>query len=35
MNKNDPFSEQIKIPLNCNRTNGAVYSKIFLKLESS
>ena len=33
INENDPLSEYNKIPLGHNRTNGAVYSKIYLKVE--
>ena len=33
MDENDSLSEYIKIPLSHNRTNGAVYSKIYLKVE--
>ena len=33
MNENDVLSEYNKIPLGDNRTNGAVYFKIFFKVE--
>ena len=33
MNENDALSEYNKIPLGKNRTNGAVYSKIYFKVE--
>ena len=33
MNENDSLSEYIKIPLGHNRTNGAVYYKIYFKVE--
>ena len=33
MDENDSLSENNKIPLGHNRTNGAVYSKINLKVE--
>ena len=33
MDKNDALSEYNKIPLGHNRTNGAVYSKIYFKVE--
>ena len=33
MHENDSLSEYIKIPLGHNRTNGAVYSKIYFKVE--
>ena len=33
MDENDPLSEQNKIPLGHNRTEGAVYSKINFKVE--
>ena len=33
MNENDALSEYNKIPLGHNRTNGAVYSKIYFKVE--
>ena len=33
MDENDTLSEYNKIPLGHNRTNGAVYSKIYFKLE--
>ena len=32
MNRNDPFSKKNKIPLGRNRTNGAVYYKIYFKV---
>ena len=34
MHENDSLSEYNKIPLGYNRTNGAVYSKIYLKVET-
>ena len=33
MDQNDVLSEYNKIPLGPNRTNGAVYSKIYFKVE--
>ena len=33
MDENDALSEYNKIPLGYKRTNGAVYSKIYFKLE--
>ena len=33
MDENDPLSEYNKIPLGHSRTNGAVYSKIYFKVE--
>ena len=33
MNENDALSEYNKIPLGHNRTSGAVYSKIYFKVE--
>ena len=33
MDENDALSEYIKIPLGHNRINGAVYSKIYFKVE--
>ena len=33
MDENDALSEYNKIPLGHNRTNGAVYSKIYSKVE--
>ena len=33
MDENDALSEYNKIPLGYNRTNGAVYSKIYFKVE--
>ena len=33
MDENDALSEYNKIPLGHNRTNGAVYSKIYFKVE--
>ena len=33
MDENDSLSEYNKIPLGHNRTNGAVYSKIYFKVE--
>ena len=33
MDENDSLPEYIKIPLGHNRTNGAVYSKIYFKVE--
>ena len=33
MDENDALSEYNKIPLGHNRTNGAVYSKIYFKFE--
>ena len=33
MDENDALSEYIKIPLGHNRTNGALYSKIYFKVE--
>ena len=33
MDENDTLSEYNKIPLGHNRTNGAVYSKIYFKVE--
>ena len=33
MDENDVLSEYNKIPLGHNRTNGAVYSKIYFKVE--
>ena len=33
MDENDALSEYKKIPLGHNRTNGAVYSKIYFKVE--
>ena len=33
MDENDSLSEYNKIPLGHNRTNGAVYSKIYVKVE--
>ena len=33
MDENDPLSEQNRIPLGHNRTNGAVYFKINFKVE--
>ena len=33
MDENDALSEYNKIPLDHNRTNGAVYSKIYFKVE--
>ena len=33
MHENDSLSEYNKIPLGHNRTNGAVYSKIYFKVE--
>ena len=33
MDENDALSEYNKIPLGHNRTNGAVYSKIYFKAE--
>ena len=33
MDENDALSEYNKIPLSHNRTNGAVYSKIYFKVE--
>ena len=33
MDGNDSFSEYNKIPLGHNRTNGAVYSKIYFKVQ--
>ena len=35
MDDNDPLSEQNKIPLGHNRTNGSVYSKSTSKLGSA
>ena len=34
MDENDSLSEYNKIPLGHNRTNGAVYSKIYFKVEN-
>ena len=33
MDENDALSEYSKLPLGHNRTNGAVYSKIYFKVE--
>ena len=33
MDENDALSEYNKIPLGHNRTNGAIYSKIYFKVE--
>ena len=33
MDENDALSEYYKIPLGHNRTSGAVYSKIYFKVE--
>ena len=33
MNENDALSEYNKIPLGHNRTNGAVYSKMYFKVD--
>ena len=33
MDENDALSEYNKIPLGYNHTNGAVYSKIYFKVE--
>ena len=33
MDENDTLSEYNKFPLGHNRTNGAVYSKIYFKVE--
>ena len=33
MDENDALSQYNKIPLGHNRTNGVVYSKIYLKVE--
>ena len=33
MDENDLFSEYNTIPLGHNRTNGTVYSKIYIKVE--
>ena len=33
MDENDPVTEYNKIPLDHNRTNGAVYSEINFKVE--
>ena len=33
MDENDALSEYNKIPIGHNRTNGAVYSKIYFKVE--
>ena len=33
MDENDALSEYNKIPFGHNRTNGAVYSKIYFKVE--
>ena len=35
MHENDSLSEYNKIPLGHNRTNGAVYSKIYFKVRSA
>ena len=35
MDENDALSEYNKIPLGHNRTNGAVYSKIYFMLRSA
>ena len=35
MDENDALSEYNKIPLGHNRTNGAVYSKIYFKVENA